>query len=287
MAEPEETLQVQQESSASTVGFNVDCPQCLTQFPDPMSFGEDGDLILEVGDVQCYHIVKQEEPAQRTRRAVFEVCSKTLSHSSPVMKEMMCRGIAESNSNGDQQWELDLREDDPEGLVVLLNIMHLRFDLVPTNAMDLEALYHIAVLAYKYDLAHLLRPWRGSWAHVMSEECEDFRFCKKTSPNGNLEKRVLIDWVIRSRAQLNNCARCLAWNSGVGEHGALVHGATLSPRFGGLLEPPELLRAIDDLRYRCIRAILTHTKNAITSQIEGKPSGLTCRSNKSNGHLQK
>jgi hypothetical protein len=72
---------------------------------------------------------------------------------------MLSRRFAESKPlNTDTEWVVALPEDKLKPMLVVLNIIHSRFSLVPEKLTVLE-LYHILVLTEKYDIIEITRPW--------------------------------------------------------------------------------------------------------------------------------
>ncbi|KAI0477142.1 hypothetical protein GGR56DRAFT_691413 [Xylariaceae sp. FL0804] len=131
---------------------------------------------------------------------VFVVCSRALARASPVWKRMLYGGFAESQrrpasldssssssfdatttttttttsgGGGGGHWTVELPEDDAGAMATLLHIVHGRFGQLPRwagcadarcgGAIPTAALYRLAVLTDRYDLAGALRPWARAW----------------------------------------------------------------------------------------------------------------------------
>jgi hypothetical protein len=93
----------------------------------------------------------------------YVVCSKTMERTSAVWKKMLTGGFAESKPlNPETEWVVTLPEDKPESMLIVLNIIHSRFSLVPEKLALLD-LYHVLVLTEKYDITELIRPWARDW----------------------------------------------------------------------------------------------------------------------------
>ena len=58
------------------------------------------------------------------------------------------------------KWYLDLYDDDPEALLVLLRAIHLQ--PLPSS-IEFEQLLSIALLCDKYDCVRPLAPWKNKW----------------------------------------------------------------------------------------------------------------------------
>lgn len=65
--------------------------------------------------------------------------------------------------------ELALPDDDPDALLILLNIAHLNFDIL-TGPQCFAGLLKLALLCDKYDTAKLIRPWLGCWLETAPVE---------------------------------------------------------------------------------------------------------------------
>jgi hypothetical protein len=72
------------------------------------------------------------------------------------------------------EWVVSLPDDESATLLVILNIIHLRFDLVPKTPR-LPEVYQILGLANKYNMTAVVRPWVGDWMKVAenAQKCDD------------------------------------------------------------------------------------------------------------------
>jgi hypothetical protein len=110
-----------------------------------------GDLRLQIGPEKENYIV----------------CSKTMGRTSTVWKKMLTGGFAESKPlDPETEWVITLPEDNPESMLIVLNIIHSRFSLVPEKLTVLD-LYHVLVLTEKYDITELTRPWARDWLNCV------------------------------------------------------------------------------------------------------------------------
>jgi len=138
-----------------------------------ITFDPHGDVILV--------IPSGNDPSAVAR---FQVNSGTLCLASPVFRAMLgphsrfkegtnlklatIPSGQESSGSGSTPMELPLTDDDPEAFAVILRILHLDFDNIPT-AMDLSAdeekykLYEAAIICDKYDMRHVLLFWLKMW----------------------------------------------------------------------------------------------------------------------------
>jgi hypothetical protein len=126
-------------------------PDQVTSINTTIYLDSSGDLRLQVGPEQQNYIV----------------CSKTMERTSTVWKKMLSGGFAESKPlNTDTEWVVILPEDKPVPMLIVLNIIHSRFSLVPEKLTVLE-LYHILVLTEKYDVTEITRPWARQWMNCI------------------------------------------------------------------------------------------------------------------------
>jgi len=65
----------------------------------------------------------------------------------------------------DGKREAHFFDDDPDALLILLNIAHLNFSQIPPR-ISWRTLLNIAVLCDKYDIVKLIRPWIGNWTEA-------------------------------------------------------------------------------------------------------------------------
>lgn len=81
--------------------------------------------------------------------------------------------------------EVSLPDDDPDTLLILLHIAHLKFDLV-TGPRCFSGLLKLAVLCDKYDTVKLVRPWLWSWLKTKPAE-----YCRP-----RFEEWLFIAWTL-------------------------------------------------------------------------------------------
>lgn len=67
---------------------------------------------------------------------------------------------------------IPLPDDDPEGLAILLNIAHFRFERVPT-VLTFHGLLHVAILTEKYRATKMVRPWVRGWLDAAQSWIEE------------------------------------------------------------------------------------------------------------------
>jgi hypothetical protein len=115
----------------------------------------DGDLLLRVG---------AELPGVQTTD--FRVCSAAMRRASPVWKSMLFGPWSEAKPRRGN-WVVNLPEDNPAPLLVILTIIHGRFSDVP-RGMWIPQLYDVLVVLDKYDLMGIIQPWYRYWAGIAS-----------------------------------------------------------------------------------------------------------------------
>jgi hypothetical protein len=132
-------------SASSSTEQSCPAPAQVTDI-DP-----DGDLVLRVG-------------AEFGKAIAFRVCSGTMRRASPVWKKMLFGPWKESKPS-DGAWFVDLPDDKPWPVQILLAIIHSKFNLV-YSFMTLSQLHDILVVTDKYDMISVIRPWASDWVQV-------------------------------------------------------------------------------------------------------------------------
>ena len=141
-----------EDSDASSRTCPVPTPSTTTDLPTTVLIDEDGDLEIVVGE---------------SNAVTFRVSTSALRRASPFwLKQMLCLGgWAWRQPEIGQKWSVELDEEDPKALRIILDIVHCRFDMVPSKP-DLALLYSILILANEYEIVHVLRPWANAWVQV-------------------------------------------------------------------------------------------------------------------------
>lgn len=152
---PVESTKTQPLSASMSDANAVDVPAARRPLPPADQLDPDGDLLLHVGT----------KLASVVNHRVFKVCSAALRRASPVWKVMLFGPFTEAKpAEGD--WVVELPEDDPETLKILLGLLHGVFAAIPPT-LPLAVLCGVLVVADKYDLFHLLRPVVNAWVAVV------------------------------------------------------------------------------------------------------------------------
>jgi hypothetical protein len=100
----------------------------------------------------------------RASTTSFKVCSATLRRSSPVWKAMLFGSREESKptKNAREKWLIELPEDPPAALKIVLAIVHMQVDTGP-SALEIPLFADILVLSDKYDMRKVIWPWIFEW----------------------------------------------------------------------------------------------------------------------------
>lgn len=107
----------------------------------------------------------------------FQVYCPTIRLASPVFHRMLdptspfLEGykIKLALSSKQSSCEVNLEEDDPDALEIILNIVHHRGEFVP-KWLDPERMFEVATLCDKYDMGSALRGWACLWTDKITME---------------------------------------------------------------------------------------------------------------------
>jgi len=142
----------------------------------------EGDVIL---------VVTGKEEAGQARD--FLASSKILKLASPVFAKMFApcfREGAALQSSAETCPTVQLKEDDPEAMELLLRLLHFDTGKVPETAPPLDTLAKLAILSDKYDCNRALKPWIALWVRNV-DNIEDL-------DQHSLGKLVLTAYLFRS-----------------------------------------------------------------------------------------
>jgi hypothetical protein len=121
------------------------------------------------------------------------VSSQALCISSLVWRALCFGSFLES-----AQKRTTFPDDDPDSMLLLFHIAHMKFNKVPTQ-MGLSDLHCLAVVCDKYDAAMLLQPWMHNW--IERNKSHSRRY-------GN-EKLLLVFWVFGDAEAFERAAKDL------------------------------------------------------------------------------
>ncbi|KAI8266386.1 hypothetical protein K4K58_009981 [Colletotrichum sp. SAR11_239] len=183
-------------------------------------FDPHGDLTLKVGgNRSAYH---------------FLVCSRTLRRSSPVFKAMLFNGFAESKPADSAAWTIQLPDDDPSVILLVLSIIHGHFQLVTRELKEYQ-LHEVLVVTEKYDMTKILNPWASTWFAPYKE--------RSLINSQNAFSLVWSSWELGHKEAFSRFARGIMLQQPVNVEGELVTDEITLSRLSDspFLQPPGLL----------------------------------------------
>jgi len=95
----------------------------------------------------------------------FLVSRNTLCMASPVFRTMLAGKFAEA-----QKEEIELAEDHPGALLIILRVAHLRLSEVRRKFLFSHQLIDVATICDKYDLVAVCRPFVPGWVEAKLED---------------------------------------------------------------------------------------------------------------------
>ncbi|KAK8223642.1 hypothetical protein HDK90DRAFT_97554 [Phyllosticta capitalensis] len=206
--------------------------------PQITRFDNAGDLRLLVWD-------QTPEAVQR----VFIVSSKAMSMACVAWNSMLNGSFKEAQPTSGER-EVELPDDDPAALEVLLNIAHLRFDWVP-SWLYFNVLLQVTVLTDKYDMTRLIRPWATSWFQTAQ------RLVSVTQ--SGYEEWLWIAWELGQTHTFETLATHLVKSVRVDNNGNCTTntGKLLDPcRSTGQQFPPGIIESLQQARLKVISDLL-------------------------------
>ncbi|KAK9799194.1 putative BTB domain-containing protein [Seiridium cardinale] len=216
----------------------------------------DGDLHLRVGTNKCCGTARTNH--EHIQSTLFVCESKTLSRASRVWRVMLYgQHWKESRSSNDPasgEWIVDLPEDDPGAMTIILNIIHSRFENFPIDEdINSSRLYELTVLTDKYDLTKVLRPWAKNWLRPLHALYPQgwMRSQTRIPPlfSTTLTKHLWIAWELGDRVLLQNTLKDM-----------ILHGQFLS---FGIKAPPGLLDKAEATHASSVLYVLTEYQKAV------------------------
>jgi hypothetical protein len=136
-----------------------------------LSMADSSETIMDEREFVSLHdsgdrtiIVGEKEDGQR----IYWVSSLAMSMASPIWKAMFnpTSGFLESNPDV----PVEFPEDDPDALLILLRIAHLKFHEIP-KSISFSWLTELAVLCDKYDCVGLAQPFIEKWVSPWTLLC--------------------------------------------------------------------------------------------------------------------
>ncbi|KAK5694967.1 hypothetical protein LTR17_024728 [Elasticomyces elasticus] len=137
---------------------------------------------------------------------------------------------------------MEMQDDDPDALKIVLNIAHLRFEAVP-QSLDFKQLLSLAILTDKYQATRVLRPWIADWTMDLT------RFVGKPG----YEECAWIAWEFGLEVEFEHIVTYLILHAKVDHEGScLVDDEYLESK----QLPSGLIESILDVRYTTIERLL-------------------------------
>ncbi|KAL2017484.1 hypothetical protein VTK56DRAFT_2080 [Thermocarpiscus australiensis] len=92
-------------------------------------------------------------------KVAFRVCSRSLARSSRFWDTMLYGPFREGRGQqSKEKWEIELPEDNPEGLRIILLVVHSKYSAIP-QVLPRSTLFHASVLCDKYDMILIRQLW--------------------------------------------------------------------------------------------------------------------------------
>jgi hypothetical protein len=125
-------------------------------------------------------------------------------------------------------------EDDPEAMKIILSIVHGHYQNVPQtitcdqqgNCNMWPALYHVAVLVDKYDLARLLQPWVRNWMNMNSYYLMTSLFKHPMNGSRNAERLLWCAWEFGNTLLLTRVMGKMCRGLALRDDGTLIRDST-------------------------------------------------------------
>ncbi|KAF2135810.1 uncharacterized protein K452DRAFT_158783 [Aplosporella prunicola CBS 121167] len=239
------------------------------EVPDTIHFDPNGDVRL---------LVPAPTPDSEETAKTFIVSSRVMGLACNAWDRMLNGHFKESQgagADGDVR-EVAFPDDDAAALMVLLNIIHLRFKEVPYQ-LPFATLVELAVLTDKYDLTTLVRPWYFTWmagmqGHLLAPGFEQWLWVAWEF--GHLDNfKTLADHLVRT----------VRVNGSLSEDGRLMcvtqGGKVLDPLDISQHMPPDIIENIIAIQQKVISAILDVYYKTLENYTSAYNSGRTvCQS---------
>ncbi|KAI1660622.1 hypothetical protein F4813DRAFT_299466 [Daldinia decipiens] len=176
-----------------------------------------------------------------SKAVVFTVCSRSLARASPVFDRMLYGSFSEGWSNqakDAEDWIVNLPEDKPAAMAVLLSVTHAHFEQIPKTP-SVDELYDLTVLSHFYDVTRTLGPWSNKWMATV-EKLE--RESRELMP-----KVLWISWEMGWKNNFSALSRRMVLE---------CEAAIFSTSTDQIQYPPDIIERISKIRVQTIRALL-------------------------------
>ncbi|KAI1397247.1 hypothetical protein F4819DRAFT_490701 [Hypoxylon fuscum] len=221
-----------------------------------IEFDRHGDLKLRVG------------PPNGTASNSFLVCSRALARISPVFDRMLYGSFSEAKPADSEDWVVELPEDDPASLAILIRIAHGRFSEVP-KVLPIDRLYTLTTLTHYYDATEALVPWIDTWLASVDDILRD--------SNMLMPKLLWITWEFGRKSLFRITARRILTEAPA----SLLESYSPSK---GLQMPPDIIERIIDIRVHTIRAFLEVFRDLVAKLLVVDENPRWCRHASYMGH---
>lgn len=85
---------------------------------------------------------------------------------------MLYGSFTEAKDSNSEDWTVDLPEDDPASLAIIIRIAHGHFSEVP-KILTIDRLYTLTTLTHYYDATTILVPWVDTWLTSVDDILRD------------------------------------------------------------------------------------------------------------------
>ncbi|KAM0813960.1 putative BTB domain-containing protein [Seiridium cardinale] len=140
--------------------------------PVRVEIAVDGDLTIIINETISDQ--SQQTVPTESQATAFTVRSSTVFAASKTLRAALL-GHDSKKPIGEENWTIQLYGDRPKPWATLFHIMHTHFKEVPSDSPDMVQIRYIALLAEKYDLTHLLRPWARQWIEYLRKNNTTFQ----------------------------------------------------------------------------------------------------------------
>jgi len=191
--------QPEMETSTSAVSPHLDNSTPSSQPSTPLvilpiqELCPNGDLTLLVG----------KDPVH-----IFLVSRTVLSLASPVFRAMLTGKFVEASKE-----VVELEDDDPDALLVVLRVAHFRYNEVHRKLSD-SCLLQVAIICDKYDMVAICRPFIPGWAEPYLRQYSDQA----------AEGKLWVAWVFGYEQEFTSLADRLRLVITTNADGACRHG---------------------------------------------------------------
>ncbi|CZR54653.1 uncharacterized protein PAC_04537 [Phialocephala subalpina] len=196
-------------------------------------------------------------------QVIGRISSHAMSLASPVWKNFAYPPWNAADSGPVE--ELDFTEDDPNALLLLLQVIHFEFAPVKEQKPGTDQIYQLAILCDKYDCVHLVGPWLDDWLEK-AESIDVVRHhtylllkrfrggdnnsaCKEVDS----EKWLFIAWVFGKQEIFEQTAKNKLLRACTNEEGQLL---TFKNELAPEAMPPDVLKQILSLRLAALEKLL-------------------------------